>query len=300
LSTGREPKTMLLSGRDFTEQELQEVQETIRLFPKLSLYELVNTLCENLGWITPSGRYKFEACMQMLKKLEAQGLVELPAKKRGKRGKEQVVWTSRTDAAAPVSGELAEVSPVRLEPVTGRERIRLWNEYIARYHVLGYKRPFGSHQRYFIVDGSGNRYLGCLLFASPAWALAARDEWIGWTEEDRKRRLYLILNNTRFLIFPWVRVKNLASKVLSLAAKQIRDDWQRRYCYRPVLLETFVDEARYRGTCYQAANWLYLGKTAGRGRMDRYTRYLSSPKLIYVYPLIADFRAHLKGEVVER
>jgi len=300
MNTGQKPDTTLLSGRDFTDKELEEVRETIRMFPKLSLYELVNTLCENLGWVTPSGRYKFEACMQMLEKLEARGQVELPAKKRGKRGKERVVWTSRTDAPAPITGELAGVSPVRLEPVTGRDRIRLWNEYIARYHVLSYKRPFGSHQRYFIVDGRAGRYLGCLLFAASAWALAARDEWIGWTEEDRKRRLHLIVNNTRFLIFPWVQVKNLASKVLSLAAKQIGKDWQRRYCYRPALLETFVDEARYRGTSYQAANWLYLGRTAGRGRMDRYTQYLSSPKLIYVYPLTADFRERLLGEVGER
>ncbi|MEG3067688.1 MAG: DUF4338 domain-containing protein [Syntrophaceticus schinkii] len=171
------------------------------------------------------------------------------------------------------------------------------NEYVHRYHTLGYKRPFGAHQRYFITTGTREKTpLGCLLFAAAAWALTARDEWIGWTQIDRSLRLNLVVNNTRFLIFPWVCVKNLASKSLSLAAKRIRSDWQKRYGYSPVLLETFVNPKKYRGTCYQAANWIYLGKTAGRGRMDRHTKRLLTPKDIYVYPLAADFRSQLKGE----
>ena len=172
----------------------------------------------------------------------------------------------------------------------------LWNEYVHRYHVLGYKRPFGAHQRYFIVGGPGRR-LGCLLFASSAWALTARDEWIGWTEADRAQRLNWVVTNTRFMIFPWVRVRNLASKALSLAASRIREDWQRRYGYGPVLLETFVEAERYRGTCYQAANWIRVGMTAGRGRMDRRDRRLLAPKWIFVYPLVPEFRSFLCGEV---
>jgi len=138
--------------------------------------------------------------------------------------------------------------------------------------------------------------LGCLLFASSAWALAERDRWIGWTERDRAQRLNWVVANTRFLLFPWVKVRNLASTVLSLVTRRIRSDWQERYGYAPVLLETFVEAERYRGTCYQAANWIRLGETAGRGRMDRHTRHLSTPKWIYVYPLVEDFRAFLRGE----
>ncbi|MFU8793846.1 MAG: Druantia anti-phage system protein DruA, partial [Dethiobacteria bacterium] len=138
--------------------------------------------------------------------------------------------------------------------------------------------------------------LGCLLFAASAWALLPRDEWIGWTKTDRSLRLNLIVNNTRFLIFPWVRIKNLASKVLSLAVKRIGDDWQKRYGYRPLLLETFVDPEKYPGTSYRAANWTYLGQTKGRGRMDRYKKRALTRKDIYVYSLRADFHSLLKGE----
>lgn len=287
---------VLLCGRYFTPRELHEIQETVRMFPKLSLRELVLTVCENLDWTTPTGQYKIASCIQLLDKLEAQGLVCLPAK-RGDRTRntgDRVTISPRTQARPPIEGNVAELEPIDLEPLRTQERIRLWNEYVHRYHTLGYKRPFGAHQRYFIVSGAKpDQPLGCLLFSAAAWALAVRDEWIGWTQAERSQRLNLVLNNTRFLIFPWVRVPNLASKALSVAAKRIRSDWQARYGYQPVLLETFVDPEKYRGTCYQAANWILLGQTAGRGRMDRHTQYLSTPKLIYVYPLVADFRAYL-------
>jgi hypothetical protein len=202
---------------------------------------------------------------------------------------------SQTEEESEISGSLSLFEPIQLEAVRNKEDIRLWNEYIERYHYLGYKRPFGAHQRYFIRSETSNKLLGCILFSAAAWALAERDAWIGWEKEDRSRRLHLIVNNTRFLIFPWVKVKNLASKVLSLATKQVRIDFQERYGYEPVLLETFVDVERYQGTIYQAANWVKLGLTAGRGRMDRYTERLSSPKQIYLYPLRTDFRNFLCG-----
>ena len=125
--------------------------------------------------------------------------------------------------------------------------------------------------------------------------MGEREQWIGWSEQDRAQQLNWVVANTRFLIFPWVRVRNLASTALSLAARRIGEDWQERYGYAPVLLETFVDAERYRGTCYQAANWIRLGMTTGRGRMDRHKEYLSSPKIIYVYPLVRDFRSRLCG-----
>jgi hypothetical protein len=180
---------------------------------------------------------------------------------------------------------------------TKKER-DLWNEFIERHHYLGYKRPFGAHQRYFIVSKSGeDRRLGCLLFSASAWALDCRDAWTGWSKRDRSKRLHLIVNNSRFLLFPWIRVKNLASHVLSLAVKRVPKDWEERYRYRPVLLETFVDPEQYEGTSYQAANWIFLGRTTGRGRMDsQHKRHGLSPKLIYVYPLEKHFRSHLKGE----
>ena len=286
-------KQVLLNGRYFTPQELAEVKEMVRLFPNLSRKELANTICENLAWVTPIGRNKINSCQQLLEKLEAQGMLELPSKRKSHSTKERISLGERTEANAPVEGDISSLEPIALEPARARDERCLWNEYVHRYHTLGYKRPFGAHQRYFITSEAVQKPLGCLLFAAAAWALKPRDEWIGWDEEDKSLRLNLIVNNSRFLLFPWVRVANLASHVLSLTAKRIGDDWQERYGYRPVLLETFVDPTQYRGTCYRAANWHYLGRTRGRGRMDRYDQRTLTPKDIYVYPLCRDFRKKL-------
>lgn len=288
---------VVLCGRFFNLQELLEIQETVRMFPKLSRYELANTLCENLEWLTPTGKYKIDSCLELLEKFESRGLIKLPVKLgSGGRPDEPVSLTSKTDPSAGIAGDLSLVLPLEIEPVRSRERIRLWNEYVERYHPLGYKRPFGAHQRYFVVSRD-NDPLGCILFAASAWALAPRDEWIGWSKQDRSLRLNLIVNNSRFLIFPWVRLKNLATKALSLAAKRIRADWQDRYGYQPVLLETFVEKEKYTGACYRAANWIYLGETVGRGRMNRTNKPELPVKLIFVYPLLKDFQIHLLGGV---
>jgi len=296
--TNRSATQTLISGRYFSEQDLTEVKEIIWMFPNLSRTELANTICENLGWVTATGQPKTASCYQLFNKLEAEGAITLPPKQGNNTGgcEEKITFGPATEAGLPVEGTVADLEPLALKPLQGGEN-RLWNEYVQRYHVLGYKRPFGAHQRYFIVSEKVAKPLGCLLFAAAAWALSSRDQWIGWDKLDRHFRLHLILNNGRFLIFPWVRVKNLASKVLSLAVKRIGADWQERYGYSPVLLETFIDPEKYPGTCYRAANWIYLGRTQGRGRMDRYKKRRLSRKDIYVYPLTADFCARLRGEV---
>lgn len=288
-------ETVLLCGRDFTAEDLWVVKQTVRIFHRLSQHELAHTVCEHLEWVSPNGSNKINSCLELFAKLEAAGEIKLPKKQISKRqAAGEITITTETDAPTEVAGSVASVLPV-VAPVFEKDDMRLWNQYVARYHTLGYKQPFGAHQRYFIFAKSGQP-LGCLLFAASAWALETRDRWIGWTREDRSRRLYLVINNTRFLIFPWVRIKNLASHALSLTAKRVRQDWQERYGYKPVLLETFVDPEKYRGTCYRAANWTFLGETVGRGRMDRYKQYLSSAKHIYAYPLSRDFRSVLCGK----
>lgn len=287
---------VLLCGRYFTLEELHEIRETVRMFPNLSRAELSNTICENLDWMTPTGQYKTASCKELLVKLERQGMISPPAINEYKRREKKEIGIGSQTAPAPLlEGSVNDYAPITLEPVRLLENIRLWNEYVERYHTLGYKRPFGAHQRYFIVAGAGQK-LGCLLFAAAAWALEDRDAWIGWTEVDRSLRLNLIVNNTRFLIFPWVHVKNLASKALSLAAKRVQNDWQDRYGYSPVLLETFVDPEQYRGTCYKAANWILLGRTAGRGRTEMHNKRPFTRKHIYAYPLCRDFRSILCGQ----
>jgi len=158
--------------------------------------------------------------------------------------------------------------------------------------MLGYKRTFGSRLFYFII--SGDTELGCIQFSASSWALKERDKWIGWTKEDRAQRLHLIVNNSRYLIFPWVHIPNLASHVLSLASKQIQSDYMRIYYYEPVLLETFVDPGHFLGTCYKAANWDYIGTTYGSGRTGKHGDV--SQKDIYMYPLCKNFIKYLTGE----
>ncbi|TLY32153.1 MAG: DUF4338 domain-containing protein [Ignavibacteria bacterium] len=287
---------VVLSGRVFSAREVEQLQETVGVFSKLSRFELAQTLCEHLGWVTAKGHYKVDACLKALRKLEQLGQIQLPRVQACRvRQAKPLGWGEPTDPGQPVVGSVEDFEPVELEAVESSPQMKLWNQYLGRYHYLGYQRPFGAHQRYFIVSRKAEpRRLGCLLFAASAWAVAVRDEWIGWSATVRAQRLNWVVNNSRFLIFPWVRLANLASRALALATRRVGLDWQRRYGYRPVLLETFVDPQRYRGTCYQAANWIRLGETAGRGRLDRHKRYLSTRKLVYVYPLRPDFRRVLK------
>ena len=184
----------------------------------------------------------------------------------------------------PVECAAKECEPLELVLVEGEGDSRRWREQMERYHYLGCRVPFGANLRYWVRHR--DRELACLLWTSPAWKMQARDAWIGWSDQQRQRNLQRIVNNGRFLILPWVRVKGLASKILALSAHQMPHDWQNRYGYRPLLLETLVDAQRFRGTCYRAANWLHLGQTAGRGRMDReHQNHGQAIKDIYVYPL---------------
>ena len=174
----------------------------------------------------------------------------------------------------------------------GEAESRRWREKMERYHYLGCRVPFGANLRYWVRYR--DRELACLLWNSPAWKMQARDAWIGWSEAERQHNLQQIVNNGRFLILPGVRVKGLASKILALSARQVPGDWEKHYGCRPVLLETLVDAARFRGTCYRAANWIPVGQTAGRGRMDREHRgHGKAVKDIYVYPLVHDARQRL-------
>ena len=207
------------------------------------------------------------------------------------------VPTQRTNPGAPIVGELSAVGPVGLEVVQGRDASRLWNEYVDRYHYLGYRQPFGCFLRYFIVSPAGR--LGCVLIAGAAKAIQARDQWIGWDRSRRQQNLPWVINNTRLLIFPWVRVRQLGSQVLGQLVRRVRADWQERWGYQPLLLETFVDPAKFAGTCYRAAGWLELARTTGRGLPRAGQVYESTPKSIYVKALRTDFRERLRGGPLE-
>jgi hypothetical protein len=279
-------------GREISISEMEEIRETVTTFFRLSRKELAQTLCEHLGWYSVTGSPKVDACLKLLEKLASQGYLSLPPKHPVSPVEQQTPNpTARTEPQPAIECRLAEVGSVHLEVVRGREETQLWNEYVHRYHYLGYKQPFGCFARYFVESDHGR--LGCLLFSGAAKALGERDQWIGWSESSRLRNLGRVVNNTRFVIFPWAKVKNLASHVLGQAARRIGKDWQERWSYRPVLLETFVDPQYYDGTCYRAANWQYLGMTTGEGLVRKGKSYTTSPKKIFVKPLAADFRTEL-------
>ena len=292
--------SILQSGREISRQELDEIQETVGVFPRLSRSELAATICEHLGWMTASGGYKIDACMKLLEKLEAKGFVELPEKRQKSQGRQsgkQVALTSRTEAQADIVINLRDLRVVSVEVVKSKEWTELWNEYVSRYHYLGYKKPFGCVLRYFIVSERG--LLGCLMFAGAAKALTVRDRWIGWTQMQRLRNLAWVINNSRFLIFPWVQVKNLASHILGRVVRRVKEDWQERWGYSPVLAETFVDPRYYEGICYKAANWEYLGMTTGEGLVRKGKTYTTSSKKIFVKPLVKDWQSLLCSEQLE-
>ena len=286
-------------GRIFSRDELAEITEIVSSCQRLSRTELANTVCELFSWKRPNGRLKTVECRQFLEYLESKGLIQLPGRKKGRpQGvKTKVGRTDKGEVQATISGKVSQFSPIFLSKVEAKEQRDLWYEYIDRYHYLGYQLPFGAQLRYVIETGKRDKtILGCLQFSSPAWKMAPRDRWIGWNDEQRERNLQKIINNSRFLILPWVKVKNLASSVLALAARVVSDDWESCYGYRPVLLETLVDQRRFKGTSYKAANWIHVGTTTGRGRMDRENKGQGkSPKEIYVCPLTPRFRQELVG-----
>ena len=285
-------------GRSFSREEIAEISEIISSCQGISRTEQANTVCELFNWKRPSGRLKTIECRQFLEYLESKEIITLPGRNKGrpKGVKTKVARTDEGESKKVISGKVKEFTPLVLTGVTSKRQRDLWYEYVDRYHYLGYQLPFGAQLRYFIESTKSSKIiLGCLQFSSPAWKMAPRDMWIGWNDVQRERNLQKIINNSRFLIFPWVQVKNLASSVLALASRVVQDDWERIYGYRPLLLETLVDKRRFKGTCYKAANWTHVGTTTGRGRMDRASkRQGKSPKEIYIYPLTSRFREALR------
>ncbi|HEY7617889.1 MAG TPA: DUF4338 domain-containing protein [Terriglobales bacterium] len=289
------PESLTFCGRTFGPSELDLMRQIVRDFSGLGVTEIARTVCELLEWTRPSGGLKNHDCRQLLERLQAEGFLKLPElRSLGGRGPRRVDVSGTCPEPATVACAASECEPLELVLVEGKTESRRWREQVERYHYLGCRVPFGANLRYWVRHEK--RELGCLLWTSPAWKMQARDEWIGWSDEQRRHNLQGIVNNGRFLILPWVQVKGLASKILALSARQIPRDWESRYGHRPLLLETLVDAERFRGTCYRAANWVHVGQTSGRGRMDReHASHGRAIKDIYVYPLAQDARQHLRG-----
>jgi hypothetical protein len=291
------------SGRCFSPDEIALVRQTVKTFSSLSLKELSKTLCELLEWKRPSGKLKYEECRAFLERLQSDGLVVLPKlRNTAAPGPRKVVLAPQNDLPqTTITGSAGQFEPLSLHLVQAVDRNMLstFKQMIERWHYLGYRIPYGASMRYLVQSEKlPGRFLACLQFSSPAWKMAPRDAWIGWSAEQRKRNLQFIVSNSRFLIPPCFSIKGLGSKILSLATRYLPDDWERLYGYRPLLMETLVERARFSGTVYKAANWIHLGCTQGRGRMDRdHVAHGKSIKDIYVYPLCRHAQDNLRNAV---
>jgi hypothetical protein len=281
-----------LCGRPFDAADLARIREEVALAQPPLRAEIARRVCQALDWRDVRGRPKLMSARVGLLRLHRAGLIELPPpRSTNGNGRKFVPRPEAWPEPIPVSGPLRALSGLHLAPVGDQVASRLWNALIERYHYLGYSPLPGAQLRYLIQWEGG--VLGAIGFGAAAWKVAARDRWIGWTPTQRQAHLGRVLNNARFLILPWVRVKYLATKVLSLAARQVAVDFPARYGEPVVLLETFVEIPRFAGTCYRAANWRYLGETTGRGKASRTKKATLPRKAVYVYPLAGDFRAAL-------
>ena len=289
------------AGRTFSETELRRITEVVANGGGLSRAQLMAQVCRRLAWRRANGALKVRECRDLLLSMEHSGRLRLPPKRAAGRppgARTQVPYTPAGEPGRPLTGTVGQCGAVRLRPVATPAEHGWWRELIGRYHYLGYRVPFGAQMRYLgFVSEPQSAVVAALQLSSPAWRLAARERWIGWDEATRARNLQRVVNNSRFLVLPWVRVKNLASRLLSLLAGRLAADWQARFAIEPLLIETLVDARRFTGTCYRAANWIELGASAGRGRMDRaHARHGQAPKRVLVYPLVADAGRRLAAE----
>lgn len=298
---GKENVVVWQCGRPFTEKDLEHVREVIALFPRLSLNELTQTLCEQLEWYTASGGYKQDACRKLLEKMEGRGELLLPEVRecaRGQLRKRRPGAVAAAVPAEPLTGNLSSCAPVRLVSLTDKEAVALCVADVERHHFLGYRKPIGCFLHYAIESARGR--LGYLIIAGAAKQIGVRDRWIGWDDQQRLQNLPWVVNNSRFLLFPWVHVRYGASHVLGQLAACLPAEWENRWGYRPVLLETFVDPASHKGTCYRAAGWIEMGRTMGTGLCRQGRAYQTTPKLLFVRPLTEDFRSLLCGAPAPR
>lgn len=285
----RESASVKVCGRVFTGSDVAVIRALTEEKPPLCRAEIARRTCGLLNWRRPDGQLKAMSCRVALLRLEERGWIRLPPPRKGNGNGRPLRRVCTIKAREPAwVGSVGDVDELAVRPVADRHDSALWNEAVDRFHYLGYTPLPGAQIRYVIESALG--LLGAVGFGASAWKVAPRDRWIGWTVAQREARLSLVVNNARFLIFPWIRCANLASWVLSRCARRLPSDWEDRYGYRPVLLETFVERDRFRGSCYRAANWHGVGSTQGRGKLDRRHEHAVPVKEVFLYPLQRDFR----------
>lgn len=286
---------MVSQGRAITSNDVRLIRRLMEENPSWHRTRLSRELCTIWSWRAASGQYKDMACRSLLLKLEKKGHIVLPPRIKSAHNSlrnRQIQFVLHPKL--PLHVDFKALGSIHVEPIQTPDREALFSTLLSSYHYLGYTGAVGENIKYMAFDRDANP-LACLLFGSAAWKTEARDTFIGWDAETRKHNLHLITNNMRFLILPWVRVPHLASHILGRIGKRISADWTNKYSHPIHLLETFVDHQRFRGVCYKAANWRYVGQTKGRSRNDRHHTIQVPVKDIYLYPLTKDFQEALRG-----
>lgn len=281
-------------ARHLDEQDIRFIRTLISKHFQRGRSYISRALCEAWKWVQPNGKLKECAARDLLLRLEEQGLVELPKRLRPKNNlKEKCLDQVPLFLKDPLCGSAGDYDRPCIELLQAQDHY-LWDYLVHHYHYLGLPKLVGEHLRYLVTIKG--QVVACLSWASAAWKVKARDQFIGWDEETKRRRLHLIANNTRFLIPEWIQVKYLASRVLALSLKRLSADWEKIYAHPVCLAETFVDISRFEGACYRAANWIFVGRSKGSAKKGNAYLYHGQPKAIYLYPLHRHFRRYLLDE----
>ena len=286
--------TFVLQGRELGPIQLGSIRELIATHPEWSRRRLSQALCEEWNWRNSAGQLKDMASRTLLLKLEQRGEIQLPARRQTPVNRMRQTQTAPYEGdVSPYSKLLAQVGPLLLTEVSqNRCQRRELAAALAQFHYLGFGGTVGENLQYTVRDQKGQLLAG-VVFGSAAWKCQDRDQFIGWTAEERRKNLFLLTNNTRFLIMPWVTVPHLASWTLAAVLRRLSRDWKLKYGHPIYLVETFVERDRFRGTAYRAANWSRVGATTGRTRQDRYSSIQTPVKEVYLYPLTPKFKERL-------
>lgn len=286
---------LTIQGRQLASADLATIRDLIVTHPDWHRTQLSQELCRRWRWVNDKGRLKDMAARAMLRKLNGAGLIELPAPVRSANNgtrNQPVNLASLGQEARPIESKLSDLQPIHIQRVESTEETRRLRGLLQQHHYLGYTGPVGENLQYLVHDCRG-RLLGCLLYGAAAWRVADRDRFIGWDQATRERGLSRIANNMRFLILPWVRVPHLASHLLAATRQRLSTDWQEKYGHRILLLETFIEQPRFAGTCYKADNWIRVGQTTGRTRNQQSGAPRVPVKSVWLYPLHRGFRQAL-------
>lgn len=289
-----EPVIFRYRARELTCQDIENIRHVIALHGSRGRSHISCVLCQQWNWVQPNGKFKEYAARDLLLRLEERGYIKLPPRLRPKNNLKCKCFAQiPLFNQEPLCGTVGQHSGLKIATVDGCDDY-LWGYLLHHYHYLGLPKLVGEHLKYLVY--LNGQVVACLAWASAAFKVKSRDDFIGWRADSRHRRLHLVANNTRFLVLPWVRVKHLASKILAVNCKRLSDDWYKRYQHRLELAETFVDTARFAGTCYKAANWLYVGHTRGSAKKGNCYQRHGQVKAVYLYPLNRHFKKELAGD----